>query len=221
MAQRLEGKVAVVTGGGRGLGCAHALALAAEGAKVVVNDLGTGLEGIGSSMNSANEVVAKINKEGGEAVVNYDSVATWKGAESIIRTALDTFRRLDILVNNAGITRDRMSFNMSEEEWDAVIKVHLYGHFYCTRHACNWFRQQRSGRIINTSSHAGLGTTGQVNYSCAKEGIVALTRCIAREMGKYGVTCNAIRPRASTRMTQKAGLKEAWKRMGRSVIYAR
>ena len=104
---------------------------------------------------------------------------------------------------------------MSEEEWDAVIKVHLYGHFYCTRHACVWFRQQRSGRIIITSSHAGLGTIGQVNYSCAKEGIVALTRCVAREMGKYGVTCNAIRPRSGTRVTQKPGLIEAWKRMGR------
>jgi 3-oxoacyl-[acyl-carrier protein] reductase len=201
MGERLKGKVAVVTGAGRGLGRAEALLLAEEGAKVVVNDLGTGPDGSGAAASPADKVVKEIKGRGGEAVANYDSVATPEGGENIIKTALDAFGRLDILVNNAGILRDRMIFNMTPEEWDIVIKTHLYGHFHCTRPACAIFRKQRSGRIINTSSEVGLGNAGQANYSAAKEGIVGFTRTVARDMGKYGVTCNAIRPRAATRLT--------------------
>jgi len=201
MGQRLKGKVAVVTGAGRGIGRAEALLLAAEGAKVVVNDLGGTRDGSGGSASPADAVVRDIKKADGEAVANYDSVATPEGGENIVKTAVDAFGRLDILVNNAGILRDRMIFNMTAEEWDLVLKVHLYGHFYCTRPACTLFRQQRSGRIINTSSSSGLGAVGQANYSAAKEGIVGFTRTVARDMGRYGVTCNAIRPVAATRLT--------------------
>jgi NAD(P)-dependent dehydrogenase (short-subunit alcohol dehydrogenase family) len=212
MAKRLEGKVAVVTGAGRGIGRGEALALAAEGAKVVVNDLGGAGDGTGTSKAPAEEVVQEIKKLGGEAVANYDSVATPEGGENIIKAAIDNFGRIDILVNNAGILRDRMIFNMSEEEWDLVMKVHLYGHFHCTKPACVCFRQQRSGRIINSSSTAGLGNMGQANYSAAKEGIVGFTRTVARDMGKYGVTCNAIRPNAGTRLTLTPELKAAWEK---------
>jgi len=212
MAKRLEGKVAVVTGAGRGIGRGEALALAAEGAKVVVNDLGGVGNGTGTSKTPAEEVVQEIKKLGGEAVANYDSVAAPEGGENIIKAAIDNFGRIDILVNNAGILRDRMIFNMSEEEWDLVMKVHLYGHFHCTKPACVYFRQQRSGRIINTSSTAGLGNMGQANYSAAKEGIVGFTRTVARDMGKYGVTCNAIRPNAGTRLTLTPELKAAWEK---------
>jgi len=212
VAKRLEGKVAVVTGAGRGIGRAEALALAAEGAKVVVNDLGGGADGAGASSSPADEVVQEIKKLGGEAVANYDSVATPEGGENIINTAINNFGKIDILVNNAGILRDRMVFNMTEEEWDLVIKVHLYGHFHCAKPACAYFRQQRSGRMINTSSVSGLGNMGQANYSAAKEGIVGFTRTVARDMGKYGVTCNAIRPNAGTRMTLTPELKAAWEK---------
>jgi len=212
MAKRLEGKVAVVTGAGRGIGRAEALALAAEGAKVVVNDLGGGADGAGASASPADEVVQEIKKLGGEAVANYDSVATPEGGENIIKTAIDNFGRIDIVVNNAGILRDRMVFNMSEDEWDIIMKVHLYGHFHCTKPACVHFRQQKSGRIINTSSIAGLGNMGQANYSAAKEGIIGFTRTVARDMGKYGVTCNAIRPNAGTRLTLSPELKAAWEK---------
>jgi NAD(P)-dependent dehydrogenase (short-subunit alcohol dehydrogenase family) len=215
MGERLKGKVAVVTGAGRGIGRAEAIALAAEGAKVVVNDLGGDPDGTGASSAPADEVVAEIRRIGGEAVANYDSVATPEGGERIIRTAIDTFGRLDILVNNAGILRDRMIFNMTDEDWDLVMKVHLYGYFYCTRPACAWFRQQRSGRIINTSSTSGLGNMGQANYSAAKEGVVGFTRTVARDMGKYGVTCNAIRPFAGTRLTLSPQLRAAMERKGK------
>jgi len=202
MGDRLKGKVAIVTGAGGGIGRGEALALASEGAKVVVNDLGGAVDGSGASKSSADEVVEQIKKAGGEAAANYDSVATAEGGENIVKTAVDAFGKLDILVNNAGILRDRMVFNMSDEEWDIVMKVHLYGHFYTTRNACILFRQQRSGRIINTSSVAGLGVTvGQPNYGAAKEGIIGLTRQVAVAMGRYGVTCNAIRPNAGTRLT--------------------
>ena len=214
MSRLLEGKVAVVTGSGRGIGRAEALALAAQGAKVVVNDLGGEKDGKGGSTSPADEVVAEIKKMGGEAVVNYDSVATPEGGERIIETALNTFGKLDILVNNAGILRDRIIFNMSEEDWDLVMKVHLYGTFHCTRPACAWFRQQRSGRIINTSSHAGRGNQGQANYSAAKEGIVGFTRTVALDMAKYGVTCNAIRPAAATRLTLNQELLDAFQKKG-------
>jgi len=212
MGDRLKGKVAIVTGAGRGIGRGEALVLAAEGAKVVVNDLGGAADGTGADKSPADEVVAEIKKMGGEAVANYDSVATMEGGEKIIKAAIDTFGRLDILVNNAGVLRDRMVFNMTEEEWDTVINVHLKGHFACTKPACVVFRQQRSGRIINTSSEAGLGNMGQANYSAAKEGIVGLTRTVARDMGRYGITCNAIRPRAATRMTVTPELQAAWEK---------
>jgi NAD(P)-dependent dehydrogenase (short-subunit alcohol dehydrogenase family) len=139
-------------------------------------------------------------------------VATWAGGENIVKTAIDKFGRIDILVNNAGILRDKMVFNMTEEEWDIIIKIHLYGHFYCTRAASPYMRQQRWGRIINTSSIAGLGNMGQANYGAAKEGIVGFTRVVAKDMGKYGVTCNAIRPNAATRMTVTDELMAAWKK---------
>jgi len=213
MGERLKGKVAVVTGAGRGLGRCHALALAAEGAKVVVNDLGGAMDGTGADKTPADEVVAEIKKMGGDAVANYDSVTTMEGGERIIKTAIDNFGHLDILVNNAGVLRDRMIFNMTEEEWDTVISVHLKGHFACTKPACVIFRQQRSGRIINTSSISGLGNMGQANYAAAKEGIVGLTRTVARDMGRYGVTCNDIRPAAATRLTLTPELKAAREKM--------
>ena len=211
MAKRLAGKVAIVTGAGRGIGRGEALALAAEGAKVVVNDLGGAVDGAGASSSPAEEVVVEIKKLGGEAVANYDSVATMRGGENIVKTAIDNFGRLDILVNNAGILRDRMLFNMGEEDWDLVLKVHLYGHFYTIRAVSFLFRQQRHGRIINTSSVAGLNATtyGQANYGAAKEGIVGLTRKVARDMGRYGVTCNCIRPNAGTRLTLSDEMKKA------------
>ncbi len=209
MGDRLKGKVAIVTGAGRGIGRGEALALASEGAKVVVNDLGSATDGSGSGSTPAEEVAKEIKKMGGKAVANYDSVATTKGGENIVKTAIDAFGKLDILVNNAGILRDTMVFNMTEEQWDIVIKVHLYGHFNTIRPASVLFRQQRSGRIINTSSIAGLGSTfGQANYGAAKEGIVGLTRKVAQDLGKYGVTCNAIRPTAATRMTLSEEMKK-------------
>ena len=211
MTKRLEGKVAIVTGAGRGIGRGEALALASEGAKVVVNDLGGAVDGSGASASPAEEVVAEIKKLDGEAVANYDSVATEQGGQSIVRTALDTFGKVDILVNNAGILRDKMLFNMTEEDWDTVLKVHLYGHFHTTRAVSPLFRQQRYGRIVNTASVAGLNATtyGQANYGAAKEGIVGLTRKVARDMGRYGVTCNCIRPNAGTRLTLSDEMKEA------------
>ena len=209
MGDRLKGKVAIVTGAGRGLGRCHALALASEGAKVVINDLGGAVDGTGADKSPADEVVAEIKKMGGEAVANYDSVVTMEGGEKIIKAAIDKFGRLDILVNNAGVLRDRMVFNMTEEEWDSVISVHLKGHFACAKPACVIFRQQRSGRIINTSSISGVGNMGQANYSAAKEGIVGFTRTVARDMGRYGITCNALRPAAATRLTLSPELKAA------------
>ena len=211
MAKRLAGKVAIVTGAGRGIGRGEALALASEGAKVVVNDLGGARDGSGAAHSPADKVVAEIRKLGGEAVANYDSVATIEGGENIVKTAMDNFGKVDILVNNAGILRDRMLFNMTEEDWDTVLKVHLYGHFYTIKAVSPLFRQQRYGRIINTSSVAGLNATtyGQANYGAAKEGIVGLTRKVARDMGRYGVTCNCIRPNAGTRLTLSDEMKKA------------
>jgi NAD(P)-dependent dehydrogenase (short-subunit alcohol dehydrogenase family) len=212
MGDRLKGKVAIVTGAGRGIGRGEALALASEGAKVVINDLGGGTDGTGTGSSPADEVVAEIKRMGGQAVANYDSVATMQGGENIVKTAVDKFGKLDILVNNAGILRDRMVYNISQEDWDLVLKVHLYGHFNTIKPACVFFRQQRYGRIINTSSIAGLcGTTyGQANYGAAKEGIVGLTRKVARDMGRYGVTCNCIRPNAGTRLTLSDEMRKSW-----------
>jgi NAD(P)-dependent dehydrogenase (short-subunit alcohol dehydrogenase family) len=217
MGELLKGRVAVVTGAGKGLGRAEAIGLAAQGAEVVVNDLGAAINGSGTSQEPTDEVVAAIEGAGGTAVPSYDSVATAEGAERIMKTAVDSFGRIDVLVNNAGFTRDRMVYNVTDEEWDAVIRVNLYGTFFCTRSACKVMREQGYGRIINTSSHAGLGNMGQASYSAAKEGIVGFTRTVARDMGRYGVTCNVIRPVAGTRgfqeMVEEKGLKEAWTKM--------
>ncbi len=198
----LEGKVAVVTGSGRGIGRGIALLFAREGATVVVNDPGVSVDGSGHDNGPADQVVAEITSAGGTATSNFDSVATADGGEAIIKTALDTYGRIDILVNNAGILRDRMIFNMSEQEWDDVIAVHLKGHFNCTKPASIVMRQQRYGRIINFSSGSGLiGMPGQANYGAAKSGIAGFTRVVAKDLGRYGVTCNAIAPGAATRMT--------------------
>ncbi|MFD7069778.1 SDR family oxidoreductase [Streptomyces sp. NPDC059913] len=204
------GRVAVVTGAGRGLGRAHALALAAEGARVVVNDLGVGLDGSGGATAPAQQVVEEIRAAGGEAVAHCADIATVEGAASLVATALDTFGGLDTLVNNAGFLRDRMLVNLDEDDWDAVTRVHLRGHFLPLKHAAaHWRSEAKAGRVpearvVNTSSGAGLlGSVGQVCYSAAKAGIVALTLVAAAELGRYGVQVNAIAPAARTRMTEE------------------
>jgi len=198
----LTGKVAVITGAGRGIGRGMAMFFAQEGAKVVVVDPGVAADGSGSDTSLAGAVVTEIKDAGGDATASYESVATVEGGERIIQTALDAYGRLDILVNNAGILRDRMIFNMTEDEWDAVIAVHLKGHFCCTKPASILMRQQRYGRIINFSSVSGLvGIPGQSNYGAAKSGIAGFTRVVARDLGRYGITCNAISPGAATRLT--------------------
>src|SRR2546427_2982495 len=211
MAKRLEGRAAVVTGAGRGIGRAIAELLAAEGAAVVVNDLGAEVDGRGASRRVADEVVEAIRARGGRAVANADSVADFAGAERIVETAVKEFGAIDILVNNAGILRDRMIFNMSEDDWDSVIAVHLKGTFNCTRHACVYWREQHkagnvlNGRIINTSSDSGLlGNPSQSNYGAAKAAIAAFSVIIDHELKKYGVTVNAIAPVARTRLTVDA-----------------
>jgi len=211
LSRLLEGRVAIVTGAGRGIGRAHALELARHGAKVVVNDYGVTLAGETAGDSPAHEVVNEIEALGGEAVVNGADVADFAASEAMVRQAIDTFGGLDILVNNAGFVRDRMLVNTSEEEWDAVIRVHLKGHFAPLRHAGAYWRaeakegRQRAARVINTSSGAGLqGSIGQATYSAAKAGIAGLTLVAAAEMGRYGVTVNAIAPVAKTRMTEGA-----------------
>jgi NAD(P)-dependent dehydrogenase (short-subunit alcohol dehydrogenase family) len=206
-----EGRVVVVTGAGQGLGRAHALAFAAEGAKVVVNDVGAELDGSGGSTGPAGEVVDAIRAMGGEAVANADDVSSWTGAANIIATAVDAFGKLDVLVNNAGIVRDRMLVSIEEHEIDAVLAVHLKGTLATMRHAVNHWRERAKagddvqGRIINTSSGAGLhGSIAQTVYSAAKAGIAAATLVAAAECGRYGVTANAIAPAARTRMTEEA-----------------
>ncbi len=205
----LDGRVAIITGAGRGIGREHALLFAAEGAKVVVNDLGGALDGSASAATPAEEVVAEIRAFGGEAVANHDNVAEWEGGARLIQTALDTYGELDVLVNNAGILRDRVLVNLSESDWDAVINVHLKGHFVPTRHAATYWRERAkaghpvNASIINTSSTSGLlGNIGQSNYGAAKAGIAAFTVIIAEELGRYGVRANAIAPAARTRMTE-------------------
>lgn len=207
----LEGRVAIVTGAGRGIGRAHALELARHGAAVVVNDFGVSIAGEGTGETPAESVVAEIEAAGGRAVVNTADVADFAQAEAMVQQAITTYGGLDVLVNNAGFVRDRMLVNTSEEEWDAVIRVHLKGHFAPLRHAGAYWRaeakagRQRAARVINTSSGAGLqGSVGQATYSAAKAGIAGLTLVAAQEMGRYGVTVNAIAPVARTRMTEGA-----------------
>jgi NAD(P)-dependent dehydrogenase (short-subunit alcohol dehydrogenase family) len=203
-----EGRVCVVTGAGRGLGREYAVDLAGHGASVVVNDLGGARDGTGADAGPAHEVVDEIKESGGVAVANTDDVASWDGAAALIRQALDTFGRLDVLVNNAGILRDRMLFSMTEEEWDAVVRVHLKGTFAPSHHAgAYWRERSKAGepldaRLINTTSVAGLyANTGQTNYGAAKAGIAAFTQIAAQELGRYGVTANCIAPGALTRLT--------------------
>jgi NAD(P)-dependent dehydrogenase (short-subunit alcohol dehydrogenase family) len=204
-----DGRVVIVTGAGRGLGREHALEFARQGARVVVNDLGAELDGRGSSSGPAGEVVEAIRALGGQAVANGDDVADWEGGARLVQAALDAFGHLDVVVNNAGFLRDRMFASTGEEEWDAVIRVHLKGHFCTARHAAaHWRDRAKAGekidaRIINTSSGAGLqGSMAQATYSAAKAGIAALTLVQAAELRRYGVTANAIAPAARTRMTE-------------------
>lgn len=215
----LDGRVAIITGAGRGLGREHALLFAAEGAKVVVNDLGGDIGGEGEDRAPAQQVVDEIEAAGGEAVANTDSVADWDGAQRLIQTAIDTFGDLHVLVNNAGILRDRVLVNMTEQEWDAVIHVHLKGHFCPTRHAAAYWREQtKAGKevkasIIHTSSTSGLlGNPGQTNYGAAKSGIATFSQICAMELPRYGVRSNAIAPAARTRLTEQTpGLSEVVK----------
>ena len=205
----LDGKVAIVTGAGRGIGREEALLLAAEGAKVIVNDVGASRSGEGADAHPAEETVQDIKSSGGEAALNADDVSSWTGAQSLVQQAVDSWGKLDILVNNAGILRDKMSFNMEESDWDDVLRVHLKGHFAMSHFAARHWRdrskagEEVSGRIINTASEAGLfGNAGQANYGAAKAGIAAMTIILGRELARYGVTVNAISPRARTRMTE-------------------
>jgi NAD(P)-dependent dehydrogenase (short-subunit alcohol dehydrogenase family) len=198
-----EGRVAVVTGAGGGLGRSHALLLASRGAKVVVNDLGGSRDGTGAGSEMADQVVQEIIDAGGEAVANYDSVAEWAGGQAIVQTAIDTWGRCDIVVNNAGILRDVTFAKMEEAQLDLVIKVHLYGGFHVTKAAWPHMRENNYGRVINTTSGSGLyGNFGQSNYSAAKLGLVGLTRTLALEGAKYNITANVIAPVAASRMTE-------------------
>ena len=214
MSRLYEGRVAIVTGAGRGVGREHALLLAAHGVKVVVNDIGAGVDGSGKDASPASAVVAAIKKAGGEAIANGEDVSDWRGAKAMIDAAIAHFGKLDVLINNAGILRDRMLTNMDEGEWDFVIQVHLKGTFAPSRHASAYWRDESKriggpvkGRIINTSSTSGIyGNVGQTNYGAAKAGIAAFTIIAARELRRYGVTVNAISPTALTRMTE--GLRQ-------------
>ena len=208
-----EDRVCIVTGGGRGIGREYALMLAEHGAKVVVNDFGGARDGTGGASGPADEVVAEIEKAGGQAVANYGDVSDWSAAEAMVKQAIDSYGRLDVLINNAGILRDRMLVNMEEEEWDAVIRVHLKGTFVPSRHAAAYWRERSKagnpvdGRLINTSSVSGIyGNPGQTNYGAAKMAIAAFTVIASRELARYGVTVNAIAPGALTRLTEDLGM---------------
>jgi len=201
MGDSLTDKVAIITGAGRGIGRGVAKMMAEEGAKVVVVDPGVNVDGSGVDTSVAEQVVAEIQQAGGTALACVESVTEMEGGEKIVQAAVDNYGRLDIVVTCAGILRDRMIFNMSEQEWDDVISVHLKGTFTVVKNACILFRQQRSGRIITFSSESGLvGNSGQANYGAAKSGIAGFTKVVAKDMGRYGVTANAIAPRAQTRM---------------------
>jgi NAD(P)-dependent dehydrogenase (short-subunit alcohol dehydrogenase family) len=211
-----EGRICIVTGAGRGIGREHALMLAEQGAKVIVNDIGGEMDGSGRSTGPAQDVVDEIVAMGAEAAVNGDDISSWDGAQRLVNQAVETFGGLDVVINNAGILRDRMLTNMTEEEWDAVIKVHLKGTFGPSRWAAAYWREKTKagetvdGRIINTSSPSGLyGNVGQTNYGAAKAGIAAFTIIAAKELGRYGVTVNAIAPAALTRMTEGLGMGQA------------
>ena len=211
-----DGRIVVITGAGRGIGREHALEFASQGAKIVVNDLGAEVDGTGSSAGPAGEVVDEIRGMGAEAVANGDDVSDYEGAGRLIQTAIDTFGGLDVLVNNAGILRDRMMVNMTIEEWDAVIRVHLRGTFAPMRHASEYWRNRskagetNDARVINTTSPSGIyGNVGQTNYGAAKAGIASMTIIAAMELGRYGVTVNAIAPAALTRMTENLGMGAA------------
>jgi NAD(P)-dependent dehydrogenase (short-subunit alcohol dehydrogenase family) len=215
----LDGRVAIITGAGRGVGREHALLYAHEGAKVVVNDLGGAEDGTGSDASPAEEVAAEIRAAGGTAIANHDDVADWEGGQRLINAAISEFGDLHVLVNNAGILRDRMLVNMTEQEWDAVIHVHLKGHFVPTRFAAAYWREKAkagdevNASVINTSSTSGLfGNAGQTNYGAAKSGIASFTTILQQEIGKYGVRCNAIAPAARTRLTMT--IPGAAERMG-------
>ncbi|MGH3556111.1 MAG: SDR family NAD(P)-dependent oxidoreductase [Mycobacterium sp.] len=223
---RFDGKVAIVTGGARGVGRSHAILLASEGAKVIVNDYGGGWDGVGQDPRPATQVAEEIRASGGQAVANHGDVADWQSGQDLIQLAIETYGRLDILVCNAGIIRDRTSFKMSEEEWDAVVRVHLKGHFVPTRFATAYWRERAkstgqpvNGRIVYTASESGLfGNPGQLNYSAAKAGIIAMAIVVSSEMKKYGVTANTICPRARTRLAEgglgafkiEEGVFDAW-----------
>ncbi len=202
MGNRLEGRVAAVTGSGRGIGRGVAMLLAEEGAKVVINDFGGNLDGTGGEEGPADEVVREIRDAGGQAVAQYGDISKFDDAKGMVQTALDEWGRLDIMCHVAGILRDRMIFNMTEEEWDAVLAVHLKGAFNTTRNAIEPMLRQRYGRILLFSSGSGLGSSGQANYSAAKEGMVGFARALSREVGPYGIAVNAIYPGGNTRMTQ-------------------
>ena len=201
MGNRLTDRVAIVTGGGRGIGREVALWLARDGAKVVVNDVGAALDGTGDSGTPADQVVNEIISEGGEAVASYDSVAEFESAEKIVGTALNHYGRIDILCHPAGILRDRMIFNMTEAEWDAVLQVHLYGAFNMVRNVAPHMIEGNYGRIVLFSSGSGLGASGQANYAAAKEGMVGFTRAVSKELQPHGIMINAVYPGGSTRMT--------------------
>ncbi len=219
MADRLKGKNAVVTGAGSGIGKAVALALAEEGANIVVCDLGGATDGTGSGATLADETVAECKKSGAQAIAQYGSVADWSAAEQMIKACVDNFGRIDILVNVAGIDRARMIWNLSEEDWDMVIAVHLKGTFNTMRHAAPLMREQRYGRIVNTISEAFVGTVGHVNYGAAKGGIASLTYAGAWELGRYGITVNAICPRAATRMTMGPEVLAGYKKRVESGLW--
>ena len=200
MGNRLEDKVAVVTGAGRGIGRGVALLLAVEGASVVVNDVGCDVNGTSTSHGPADEVVQQIKSGGGNAVASYDDMSDSAGGETAIKMAVDTFGQIDVLVNSIGILRDRMIYQLTPQEWDRVIRNNVKGTFNPTKFAAILFRQQRSGRIVNMTSDAGLGEIGRSNYAAASEAVVGLTRTVARDLGRYGVTCNAISPMVETRL---------------------
>ena len=202
MGNRLEGRVAIVTGAGRGIGAATAKLLAEEGASVVVNDLGGAVDGTGEAAAPADQVVQEIRDAGGTAVACYDSVAEFDSAAKIVQTAIDNYGRLDIMCHPAGILRDRMVFNMTEQEWDGVLQVHLYGAFNMVRNSIPHMIKQNYGRIVLFSSGSGLGSSGQANYSMAKEGMVGMARSLAAELAPYNITVNAVYPGGATRMTE-------------------